>query len=136
MNGFESLNQKRCSQDHSDLDECIVQYIMIKPMCTLMHDWPLCHFAEGIATVFRRDVFSRNMMFSRDSKPFLCGSIVHTVSSSSISHFAPTTSSYDCKTCKVDSSSAQQPTGGYHVECRLLVLVPGTCILVVYSSTR
>lgn len=55
---------------------------MIKPMmCTLKHDLPLTYVAESVATASRRDIFSQNMVFFRDSKPFLGGSYCKIASS-------------------------------------------------------
>ncbi len=40
-----------------------------------MADAPLHHFTERVASIFCRDIFSRNMVFVRDPKPFLGGTL-------------------------------------------------------------
>jgi len=42
----------------------------------LKHDAPLHHFTERVASIFCRDIFSQNMVFVRDFKPFLGGTVI------------------------------------------------------------
>ena len=50
---------------------------MIQRMRSLNHDQPLSYFVERVATLFRRDIFSRNMMvLFKNSKPFFTGTTI------------------------------------------------------------